>query len=79
MRTTLDLHDALVRDAKRRAAHEGRTLTAVIEDALRHYLSPARRPQKAFRLRLLTKKGRLLPGVDLADRDSLYDRMEGRG
>jgi hypothetical protein len=78
MRTTLDVEDRLLRDAKRRAVEDGRTLTAVIEDALRQYLTPTGRPRTAFRLQLLTKKGRLLPGVDLSDRDSLYDRMEGR-
>jgi hypothetical protein len=79
VRTTLDLEDRLLRDAKRRAANDGRTLTAIIEDALRQYLAPPAQPRKAFRLRLLTRKGRLVPGVDLADRDSLYERMEGRG
>jgi Bacterial antitoxin of type II TA system, VapB len=78
MRTTLDVEDRLLRDAKRRAVEDGRTLTAVIEAALRQYLAPAERPRTAFRLRLLTKKGRQFPGVDLSDRDSLYDRMEGR-
>jgi hypothetical protein len=78
MRTTLDLQSGLLREAKKRAAHEGRTLTAVIQDALRQYLAPARPTGKRFRLRLLTKKGRLVAGVDLADRDSLYERMEGR-
>jgi putative antitoxin of VapBC-like toxin-antitoxin system len=79
MRTTLDVEDRLLRDAKRRAVEDGRTLTAVIEAALRQYLAPTPRARIPFRLHLLTKKGRLQPGVDLADRDSLYDRMEGRG
>jgi len=79
MRTTLDLDDALIRKAKGRAADEGTTLTAVIEHALRHYLAPARPTGKPFRLKLLTKKGRPMPGVNLADRDALYERMEGRG
>lgn len=79
MRTTLEIQDALLRLAKRRAAEEDRTLTGVIEDALRQYLTPAPRSARKFRLELLTKKGRVLPGVDLADRDSLYERMEGRG
>jgi hypothetical protein len=78
MRTTLDLDDALVRQAKRRAADEDTTLTAVIERALRAYLTPPRAARKRFRLRLLTKRGRLVPGVNLADRDALYERMEGR-
>lgn len=79
MRTTVDIEDALLRAAKKRAAEEGRTLTSVIEDALRRELAPQPRAAKPFRLRLLTKKGRILPGVDLADRDALYERMEGRG
>lgn len=79
MRTTLDLDDALVRRAKRRAADEGTTLTAVLEQALREHLAPRRAPGKRFRLRLLTERGRLVPGVDLADRDALYERMAGRG
>ncbi len=78
MRTTLDFEDALLRSAKARAAREGKSLTRLIEDALRRYLAPERRRDRAFRLKLVTKKGRILPGVDLDDRDSLYDRMEGR-
>jgi hypothetical protein len=79
MRTTLDLDDRLIRSAKRRAADLGTTLTAVIEQALREHLAPRRSSGKRFRLRLLTKRGRLVPGVDLSDRDALYERMEGRG
>lgn len=79
MRTTLDLDDALVRKAKGRAADEGTTLTALIEQALRRYLAPAAPTGKPFRLKLLTKRGHPVPGVNLADRDALYERMEGRG
>jgi hypothetical protein len=79
MRTTLALDDRLLRAAKKRAAEQGTTLTHVIEEALRHHLTAAVRPAKPFRLRLLTKRGRLVPGVNLADRDALYERMEGRG
>jgi hypothetical protein len=79
MRTTLDLDESLLRKAKRRAADEGTTLTAVIEGALRQYLMPALPAGRVFRLKLLTRKGRRVPGMNLADRDSLYERMEGRG
>jgi hypothetical protein len=78
MRTTLDLDPGILRSAKRRAADEGRPLTRVIEDALRHYLAPSPARRKRFRLRLLTKKGRRVPGIDFADRDALYERMDGR-
>jgi hypothetical protein len=62
-----------------RATDEGTTLTALIEEALRQYLAPAPSTGKPFRLKLLTKRGRPVPGVNLADRDALYERMEGRG
>ena len=78
MRTTLDLEDTLMRAAKRRAAEQGTTLTKVIEEALRRLFHPARLSTTRFKLKLLTKKGRPIRGVDLADRDALYERMEGR-
>lgn len=79
MRTTLDLDDDVLREAKKRAAEEGSTLTRLVEEALRQHLTPAKHRDKPFRLKLLRKKGRLVPGTDLADRDALYERMEGRG
>ena len=78
MRTTLDLDDHVLRKAKQLAAREGKTLTRVVEEALRQRLAGPVRGAQPFRLRLLTKKGRLIPGVNLADRDALYERMEGR-
>lgn len=79
MRTTLDFDDRLLREAKKRAAEEGETLTRLLEKALRNYLRPQKNQDKPFRLQLLTKKGRVVPGVNWDDRDSLYERMEGRG
>ncbi len=79
MRTTLDMDDAVLRAAKKRAAEDGETLTRLLERALRLYLRPPSRRPGAFKLDLLTRRGRLLPGVDVDDRDSLYERMEGRG
>jgi hypothetical protein len=79
MRTTLNIDDRVLRQAKKLAAEEGKTLTRVIEEALRERLSPRARGGKKFKLRLLTKSGRIIPGTNLADRDLLYERMEGRG
>ncbi|HEV8241434.1 MAG TPA: ribbon-helix-helix protein, CopG family [Thermoanaerobaculia bacterium] len=78
MRTTLDLDDELVKEIKRRAADSGRTMTQELEDVLREGLRSRAPEGKPFRLRLPVFKGKLLPGVDLNDRDSLYDIMEGR-
>jgi hypothetical protein len=77
MRTTLDLDDRLAKEAKRRAVEEGTTLTALLERGLRLVLH-APRTGKPFRYRPLAKAGRALAGVDLDDRDALYERMEER-
>jgi hypothetical protein len=79
MRTTLDIDDVVLRAARRRAADEGKSLTSLLEDALRSYLDFLTRPVKPFKLRLRTVKGRIQPGVQLDDRDALYERMDGRG
>ena len=77
MRTTLDLTDDLFRRAKKRAADEGIALRDLVENALRSYLTG--RPRRStYKLRWRTESGRLQPGVDLDDRDELFDRMGGR-
>ena len=78
MRTTLNIDDELMKTVKRKAAESDRTITQVIEEALRENLYPNKKEKKPFRLRWVTVKGKLQPGVDLTDRDALYDRMEGR-
>lgn len=77
MKTTLNFNDHLIRTAKIRAAQQGETLTRLIERALRDYLQagPSASP-RAFRAELLTKRGHAVAGVNLDDRDSLYERME---
>lgn len=78
MRTTLDLDDRLLASARRRAAERGTTLTAIVEEALAAALAPRSRRAEPYRLTWKPHRGRLLPGVDIADRDSLFDAMEGR-
>ncbi len=77
MRTTIEISDELLRQAKKGVADEGGPLKMVIEEALRSYLG--KRPKnKKYELRWRTEKGRMLPGVRLDDRDALFDLMEGR-
>lgn len=78
MRTTLDLADEIFRRAKKRAADDGVPLRDVVEAALRSYLSGGPKTSK-HELCWRTESGRLQPGVDLDDRDALFDRMGGRG
>jgi hypothetical protein len=78
MRTTLNIDDALMERVRRIASETGRTITQVIEDVLRREVAGEKPKRKRFRLKWVTVSGRLQPGVDLADRDSLIERMEGR-
>jgi hypothetical protein len=77
MRTTVRLDDDLLRDAKRHAAATGRTLTAVIEDALREALGRRRQQGSRRRIKLRTVGGSgTQPGVDLDDSSALLDLMD---
>ena len=78
MRTTLDIEDAVLARAKRRASREGTTLTSVVERALQHFLG--RRPDTAPPLadRWVVVEGRRPPDLDIADRDRLYDTLGER-
>ena len=78
MRTTLNLDDDLARAAKAKAAAEGRTLTSVVEDALRAALADRQPPRD--RVTLPTFHLEALPGVNVDDprvlRDLMYDEED---
>lgn len=78
MRTTLDLDDDLMRAVKRHAAETGRTVTALVEGALREFLGQAGRKRRRHPFEWVVVEGGAQSGVDLTDRDALSDRMENR-
>ena len=74
MKTTLVSPDALMKRLKQEAARRNTTMSQLVERALRAFLEGSRRvpeapPLPAFHL------GR--PRVDVANREALYDAMEG--
>lgn len=79
MKTTLNFNDSLIKDTKMLAAKTGRTLTAVIEEALRSYLysyTVNDSPNKGT-FRLTTwNNGELAPGVDGASYSKLVEMMD---
>jgi hypothetical protein len=77
MRTTIRIDDQLLREAKQVAARSGKSLTAVIEDALRESFAKRQKlgNRKPVRLTTFTGDG-LQPGVDLDDSAALLDLME---
>lgn len=74
------LDDQLLTDAKEHAAKTGRTLTALLEDALRAFLAMEKRPKRRRSRRLPTYgEDGLQPGVDLDNTGDLQDLMDGPG
>jgi hypothetical protein len=78
-RTTVRLPAALIALAKRKAAAEGRSLTALIEDGLRRIVSE-RAPgdsAKPMMPPVSTATGGLMPGIDL-DETAVLQEAEDR-
>lgn len=80
MRTTVRLPDDLMKAVKRHAVETGRTLTDVIEEALRAELARRDTPRVREAPPLPTYgSGGLRPGVDLDDTSGLLDLLERSG
>ena len=75
-RTTLKLDEAVLRRLKHRAADEGRTLQDLTNQLLRRAL--ASRDREPYSLELTGWEASEQPGVDILDRDKLFDLMGGR-
>ena len=76
MKTTLDLNDQLLADAKALAVRQRTSLTRLIEEGLQLRLRAHEAPQRA-RLRLPVFKGRggLVTGVDPLSNKAMLDAL----
>jgi hypothetical protein len=75
MKTTLNIDDAVMVALKREAARQGVTMSELVESALRLMLRSQRKRGRIPALPRFRSGG---PLVDVADRDALYQAMEGR-
>ena len=76
MRTTVKLDDRLLAEAKQMAARSRKTLSEVIEDALRQVLSAPAASASRKPVKLSTFRGTgLQPGVDLDSSSALLELM----
>jgi Ribbon-helix-helix protein, copG family len=75
MKTTLNIDETVMLRLKREAARQGRTMSELVETALRLFLRPKQKPAELAPLPTFDSGGAL---VDIADRDALYQAMEGR-
>ncbi len=74
-KTTLSINDAVMAQLKQEAARQGRTMSELVESALRLLLRTQRGQRELPPLPTFKSSGHL---VDIADRDALYHAMEGR-
>lgn len=78
MRTTMNLSDALFQSVKRRAEEEGRTVTSLIEEALRDLLAKSKSSAQVDPLPTYGRVGsRML--IDIEDRDALFEALDADG
>lgn len=75
MKTTLNIDDTVMSRLRAEAARTGRTMSELVELALRQLLQ-GRRPSAVSEPLPLFQSGGAL--VDVADREALYRTMEGR-
>lgn len=73
-RTTVRLPSDLLDRARRKAAAEGRTLTALIEDGLRQVVAgdPGSLPERRLP-RISEAGGGLMPGIDLTSLSAIQE------
>lgn len=77
MKTTLDLNDALLTEAKMMAARQRTSLTRLIEEGLQLRLRAQRAaPAKSVRLPVYRGKGGLAPGLDGLSNKALFEAAD---
>jgi len=75
MKTTLNIDDTVMRRLKREAVRQGKTMSELVESALRSLLQSRKKRPQLPSLPSFKSGGAL---VDIADREELYRAMEDR-
>ena len=75
MKTTLNIDDTVMAQLKREAVRQKRTMSDLVETALRNLFHRQRETSAVAPLPTFTSGGSF---VDIGDRDALYQAMEGR-
>jgi hypothetical protein len=75
MKTTLNIDNTVMQELKREAARRGCTMSELVETALRLLFQSRKRKADLPPLPTFESGGAL---VDIADRQALYQAMEGR-
>jgi len=76
MKTTLMIDDTVMASLKREAARQGKTMSELVEAALRLFLMKRPPARRRIKLPVFHSGGHL---VDISDREALYRVMEEEG
>ena len=81
MKTTIEISDPLLREARKVAAREGVTLRTLVERGLHRVVAEKKNNNPPFKLRRASFKGR---GLQTEQRDASWEKLrdlayEGRG
>ena len=78
MKTTLNIQDNLLANAKAAAAMQRTTLTRLIEEGLSMRLAAMekKQPPRKFSLPVMSGKGGMRPGIDPTSNRSMLDAMD---
>jgi hypothetical protein len=80
VKTTVDIAETVLKQAKLIAAREGVTLRALVEEGLRHVIDTRAQASTGFRLRdMRYGTGGGVPGVDADDWMSIKHIVRGAG
>jgi hypothetical protein len=81
VKTTIELPDDLLIAAKKRAAETRTTLRELMERSLRRELQAQQneKPRKRRKIRWVTSKGGLPPGLDISNREKMHEWLEANG
>jgi len=75
MKTTLNIDDTVMARLRQESTRQQRTMSEIVEAALRLFFKNTRERRPLPDLPVFDSGGAL---VDIADRNALYDAMEGR-
>jgi hypothetical protein len=75
MKTTFNIDDTVMAQLRQEAARQDRTMSELVETALRNLFRSQAKPVNLAPLPVFHSGGAV---VDIADRDALYQAIEGR-
>ena len=76
VRTTVNIHESILKQLKHESARSGRTIGAIIEDAVRVLFRDSEEPRADLEPLVTAGGSGVMPGIDIADMGSVQDALD---